>query len=106
MEMSVQSIKVKTHLLKPGPVVENLKFQEGLGHPIVPANHRLGFSCLQHSWVLLEKLHWLLNPVEELPGPQNLPSNGRLISSQRRVAFLLGIQLGDHINVSPEVHKD
>ena len=106
METSLKSIHAETHLLKPCPVVENLKLQEDLGHPVVTANHRLGFRRLEHRRVLLEKLHWLLNPVEELSGPQNLPSNGRLVSSQRRIVFLLRIQLRDHINVSPVVFKD
>ena len=87
-------------------MVENLKLQEDLGHPVVTANHWLRFRSPEHGWVLLEKLHRLLNPVEELPGPQNLPSNGRLVSSQRWVVFLLCIQLRDHINVSPVVFKD
>lgn len=106
METSLKSKNAETHLLKPCPVVENFKLQEDLGHPVVTANHRLGFCCLEHSRVLLEKLHGLLNPVEELAGPQNLPSNGRLVSSQRRITSLLCIQLRDHIDVSPIVFKD
>lgn len=104
METSLQD--VETHLLKPRPVVENLKLQEDPSQPVVTSNHGFGFRRLQHMWMLLEKLHWLLDPVEELAGPQNLPSDGRLVSGQRRVTFLLCIQLCDHVNVRPIVFKD
>lgn len=97
---------VQTYLLKPRPVVENLELQEDPGHPVVTANHRFGFRRPKHAWVLLEKLHRLLNPVEELTGPQDLPGNGRLVSAQRRITFLLCIQLCDHIYVSSIVFED
>lgn len=106
METSLKNINVQTYLLKPRPVVENLKLQEHLDHPVVVTDHGFGFRCLKHSWVLLEKLHWLLNPVEELTGPQNLPSDGRLVSGQWRITLLLCIQLCNHINVSPIVFED
>lgn len=106
METSLKNINVQTYLLKPRPVVENLKLQEYLGHPVVVTDHGSGFRRPQHAWVLLEKLHRLLNPVEELTGPQNLPGNGRLVSGQRRITLLLCIQLCNHINVSPIVFED
>lgn len=92
--------------MKPRPVIENLKLQEDPGHPVVTANDGLGFGRPQHSWVLLEELHGLLDSVEKLTSPQDFPSNGRLVSSQRRITFLLHIQLRNHINVSPIVLKD
>lgn len=103
---SLKNINVETHLLEPCPVVKNLKLQENLGHLVVTSDHRSGFRRPQHGRVLLEKLHWLLNSVEELTGPQDLPSDGGLVAGQRGVAFLLRIQLWDHINVSPIVFKD
>lgn len=103
---SLKNINVETHLLEPRPVVKNLKLQEDLGHLVVTSDHRSGFRRPQHGRVLLEKLHRLLNSVEELTGPQDLPSDGGLVAGQWGVAFLLRIQLWDHINVSPIVFKD
>lgn len=106
MEPSLKNINVQTYLLKPRPVVENLKLQEYLGHPVVFTDHGSGFRRQKHAGVLLEKLHGLLNPMEELAGPQNLPSNGRLVSGQWRIPLLLRIQLRNHINISPIVFED
>lgn len=102
----MKTINVQTYLLKPRPVVENLKLQQYLGHPVVVTDHGSGFRRPKHARVLLEKLHWLLNPVEELAGPQNLPSNGRLVSGHWRVTLLLCIQLCNHIDVSSIVFED
>lgn len=52
------------HLLKPGSMVEDLKLQEDLGYPVITADHRFGLHSPQHKRVLLEELHWLLQPVE------------------------------------------
>lgn len=60
----LSSIHSGIHLLKPGPVVEDLKLQEDLGYPVIAADHRFGLRSPQHKGMLLEELHWLLQPVE------------------------------------------
>lgn len=94
------------HLLKPGPVVEDLKLQEDLAYPVVIADHWLGLFSPQHKGLLLEEFHWLLQPLEQLPGPQDLPSDGRLVPSQRRIIFLFRIQLRNQVNLSPKILKN
>lgn len=94
------------HLLKPRPVVEDLKLQEDLAYPVVIPYHWLGLLSPQHKGLLLEELHWLLQPMEQLPGPQDLPSNWRLVPSQRRIIFLFRIQLRNQVNLSPKILKN
>lgn len=87
-------------------MVEDLKLQEDLGYPVVTPDHRLGLCSPQHKGVLLEELHRLLQPMEELPGPQDLPSYGRLVPSQGRIIFLSCIQLRNHVDVRTKILKN
>lgn len=87
-------------------MVEDLKLQEDLAYPVVIADHWLGLLSPQHKGLLLEEFHWLLQSMEELPGPQDLPSNGRLVPSQRRIIFLFRIQLRNQIDLSPKILKN
>lgn len=87
-------------------MVEDLKLQEDLAYPVVIADHWLGLLSPQHKGLLLEEFHWLLQPMEELPGPQDLPSNGRLVPSQRRIIFLFRIQLRNQVDLCPKILKN
>ena len=53
-------------------MVEDLELQQDPGQAVVALDDALCLGTLQDRVVLLERVHWLLDPPEQLPSPRDL----------------------------------